>query len=197
MNIALRQARITREQFFNWAQGQDARYEFDGFEPVAMTGGSLNHNRIALNLHRALFSRLEGGGCEAFGPDAGVATVGNAVRYPDGVVTCTPAAGTGSLVPDPIVVFEVLSPSSSRMDRIVKVREYRAVESIRRCVILESTSIGLTILSRAGGADDWMLTTMEAGDPLQLPELGIALPLPEVHLATGLPGTVGDDASDT
>ncbi len=188
---------MTREQFLDWAQAQDARYEFDGFEPVAMTGGSLNHNRIALNLHRALFNRLEGSGCEAFGPDAGIATVGNAVRYPDGVVTCTPAAGAGSLVPDPIVVFEVLSPSSGRMDRIVKVREYRAVGSIRRYVILESTSIGLTILCRAGGADDWMLTTLMAGDVLQLPELGIALPLPEVYLATGLPETVEDDASDT
>jgi hypothetical protein len=39
MNVAFRQPLMTREQFFPWAQAQDERYEFDGFRPVAMTGG--------------------------------------------------------------------------------------------------------------------------------------------------------------
>ena len=36
---------MTRDQFFDWAQQQDARYEFDGFQPVAVTGGTVDHNR--------------------------------------------------------------------------------------------------------------------------------------------------------
>ena len=39
MSTALR---MTREEFFDWAQAQDIRYEFDGFAPVAMTGGNIN-----------------------------------------------------------------------------------------------------------------------------------------------------------
>ena len=42
MNVALRKPRMTREEFFAWAQIQGARYEFDGFQPVAMTGASVN-----------------------------------------------------------------------------------------------------------------------------------------------------------
>ena len=38
---------MTRDQFFNWAEAQEERYEFDGFQPVAMTGGSLNHSQFA------------------------------------------------------------------------------------------------------------------------------------------------------
>jgi Putative restriction endonuclease len=82
---------MTREQLFAWAEADGGRWEFDGFEPVAMTGGSVNHSRITRNLHAALGSRLRGSGCESFGPDAGVATVGDIVRYPDALVTCTPS----------------------------------------------------------------------------------------------------------
>lgn len=194
MHTALRQAGMTREEFFRWAQAQSGRFEFDGFQPVAMTGGSLNHNRIALNLNRALFSRLGEGGCEAFGPDAGIATVGDTVRYPDAVVTCAQGGGEANLVPDPVVVFEVLSPSSGGMDRFVKVREYRAVETMRRYVILESTSVALAVMSRAAAGDDWTLKTVLAGEDLHVPELGITVPLGEVYRGTGLLETTADEA---
>ena len=193
MNIALRTAWMTRDQFFVWAQTQAARYEFDGFGPVAMTGGSINHNRIAMNLHRILFSQLQGSGCEAFGPDAGVATIGDRVRYPDAVVTCTPAAGAAHLVPDPVAVFEVVSPSSGEIDRIVKAREYRAVGSIRRYVILESLSMAATLLSRSASGADWMLTTLVGGDTLHVSELGLSILLADIYAGTGLPEIVEGD----
>jgi len=124
MTIALRRPRMTREEFFSWAQAQDVRYEFDGVEPVAMTGGTVDHNQIGQNIQFALRMRLRSSACRPLGPDAGVATVGDTVRYPDALVTCAKVAGTAHLVPGVVVVFEVLSPSSGRTDRIEKVREY-------------------------------------------------------------------------
>ena len=47
----------TEEQFLNWAESQNGRNEFDGFQPVAMTGGTARHNRITLNIHVAPRSR--------------------------------------------------------------------------------------------------------------------------------------------
>jgi Uma2 family endonuclease len=84
----------TQDQFLSWAETQEARYELDGFEPVAMTGRNANHNRITLNVQAGLRSRLRGGPCEPLGPDAGVATVGTTVRYPDALVTCSKVPGT-------------------------------------------------------------------------------------------------------
>ena len=197
MNIALRKPRMTREAFFDWAQAQDVRYEFDGFEPVAMTGGTRNHSRIAANVQFALRTRLRGSGCEPLGPDAGVATIGDAVRYPDALVTCTKGPGTDRAVPGVVVVFEVLSPTSGRIDRIVKVREYAAVASLRRYVILEHTSVGLTVLERSAGDQPWIITTLTAGDTLRMPEIGIEVPIVELYEDTDVPGTdIPGDAND-
>ncbi len=187
MNIALRKPRMTRQQFFDWAQTQDLRYEFDGFQPVAMTGGTVNHSQMTQNIHFALRTRLLGSACRPLGPDAGVATVGDAVRYPDAVVTCTKNPGTSHLVESPVVVFEVLSPTSGRIDRILKLREYRAVPSIRRYIILEHASIGLTVFERSAGDKDWRATALTAGDMLQMPEFGIEIPVAEFYDGVDLP----------
>lgn len=181
MSVTIRVPAMTRDQFFDWAEAQDARYEFDGFEPVAMTGGNLNHNRIAFNIHRTLHGRLRGSGCEPLGLDAGVATIGDTVRYPDAVVTCSPAQGGSRLVPNPVVVFEVISPTSGHVDRIVKVREYAAVDSIRRYVIVESASVGLTVHERQAAGQKWTVTTVMADDLLTLSEIGVEIPVAEIY----------------
>ena len=189
MNVALRQPSMTRDQFFDWAQAQEERYEFDGFQPIAMTGGTANHNRICQNVWFALRTRLDGTGCEAFGPDAGVATVSDAVRYPDALITCTNFAGSSLLIPGVVVVLEVISPTSGRADRIDKVLEYRAVPSIRRYVILEHLDIGLTVFSRADGTADWTATALTADETLAIPEVGIAVPVQEFYKGVDLPST--------
>ena len=181
MSVTFRVPTMTRDQFFDWAEAQGGRYEFDGFQPVAMTGGNLNHNRIAFNIHRTLHGRLRGSGCEPLGLDAGVATIGDTVRYPDAVVTCSPAQGGSRLVPNPVVVFEVISPTSGHVDRIVKVREYAAVDSIRRYVIVESASVGLTVHERQAAGQKWTVTTVMADDLLPLSEIGVEIPVAEIY----------------
>jgi Uma2 family endonuclease len=181
MNVAVRIPRMTREAFFDWAEAQDAPYEFDGFQPVAKTGGTINHSQMTGNLVLALRTRLKGTPCRALGPDAGVATIGDAVRYPDALVTCTKPEGTGRLVPGVVVVFEVLSPTSGRTDRIDKLREYRAVPSIRRYVILEHTSAALQVFTRDSSDAEWTATALTGEDTLDLPEIGISLPIAELY----------------
>lgn len=195
MNVALRKPRMTRGQFFDWAQARDERYEFDGFAPVAMTDGTARHSWIAQNLYFALRTRLSRTGCTVLGPDAGLATVGDAVRYPDALVTCTTFPDTVHLVPGVVVIFEVLSPTSGRIDRIVKVREYAAVPSVRRYVVLEHASIGLTVLERSAGDQRWVISTLTDGEILPLPEIGIEIPVSELYEGVDLSGA--EDGGDT
>ena len=180
MSVALSKPHMTRGEFLAWAQAQGARYEFDGFQPVAMTGASVNHNHIVRNIHRALYARLRGSGCLPLGPDDGVATIGDAVRYPDAVITCTRTPGTAYLVERPVVVFEVISPANSAIDRITKVREYLAVPSIHTYVIVEQNSIGLTVLRRHDN-NAWIATTLTADDVLRLHEPDVDLPVAELY----------------
>jgi Uma2 family endonuclease len=188
MNVALRKP-WTQEQFFSWAETQDTRYEFDGFQPVAMTGGTVNHNRVMWGLHRTLDRRLRRGDgpCEPLGPDAGVETVNKAVRYPDALVTCSKVDGESRLVPGVVVIFEVLSPTSGREDRIVKVREYAAVPSIRRYVILESSSMGLMVMERSSPDQVWQTTVLTNDDILRMPEIGIEIPVAEIYDGISFP----------
>ena len=186
MNVALRKP-WTQEQFFSWAETQETRHEFDGFQPVAMTGGNLDHSRVTRNLSAALHTRLRAGPCEPLGPDAGIETVNKAVRYPDALVTCSRADGKDRLVPGVVVVFEVLSPTSGRIDRIVKVREYAAVPSIRRYVILESSSVGLMVMERSEPGEAWRTTVLAEGDILRMPEIGIEVPVAEIYEGIAFP----------
>ena len=184
MNVVVRKPRMTREAFFDWAQAQDARYEFDGFHPVAMTGGSINHSQTTQNILFALRRRLGGSVCRPLGPDAGVATIGDAVRYPDALVTCAKLDGTARVVPGVVVVFEALSPTSDRID---KLREYRAVASVRRYVILEYASAALKVFERVDGESDWTATALTPDDVVRMPEIGIEVPVAEFYENVDLP----------
>jgi Uma2 family endonuclease len=80
-----------------------------------------------------------------------------------------------------VVVFEVLSLTSGRTDRIVKLREYRVVETIRWYVILEHNSVGLTHLTRRHTDEDWTARALISEDILRLLEIGIEIPVAELY----------------
>ena len=188
MNLALRKP-MTLAEFLAWEEREPQRYEFDGVGPVAMTGGSLAHARIQRNLAFALTGRLRGAPCEFLGSDLKIKTVGDHVRYPDGFVVCSRGDNTSTMVTDPVVIFEVLSPSTAANDRIVKAREYQAMPSVQRCVMLEQERIGATAYARAGQA--WTFEILIEGSMLTLPEIGVELPLAELY-----EGIAFDDAPD-
>jgi Uma2 family endonuclease len=75
----------------------------------------------------------------------------------------------------------VLSPTSGRTDRIFKVREYAAVSSVRRYVILESASVGLQVLERSNDDQPWTATALTGDDILRMPEIGIEVPVGEFY----------------
>jgi Uma2 family endonuclease len=175
---AVLQRPMTLAEFLDWEERQELRYEFDGFQPVAMTGGTLGHETIGGTLRALLYQRLRGKPCRAWGPTTKIEAKGH-IRYPDAHVNCTPFSQGDTIVRDPVVVFEVLSPTTSRTDRIEKLREYQATASIQRYVILEQDGIAATVFSRMGA--DWIVHALTEGDVLRMPEIDIELPLNEIY----------------
>jgi Uma2 family endonuclease len=174
---------MTLAEFLEWEERQELRYEFDGFAPVAMTGGTIAHDRITFNIQRALASRLAGSPCQPFGPNVKIVTPGKA-RYPDAVVTCSPVDQAATVVAAPVVVFEVISDDTARTDRIEKLREYQATVSIQRYVIVEQKSAGAMAIARKG--EDWVVIALTEVDTLRLPEIGIEIPLSEFYAGLDL-----------
>ncbi len=178
MNLALRRPMALAE-FLEWEERQPLRYEFDGVGPVAMTGGTAGHADIQANLAAALRTRLRGNPCRFYGSDLKFQVAEGHVRYPDGMVVCSPVDRTATVVYDPVVVFEVLSPSTAGNDRIVKAREYQATPSVQRYVMLEQDAVGATVYARCGEA--WTHEILVADSILALPEIGVSLPLTELY----------------
>ena len=178
MNLALRKP-MTLAEFLEWEERQPMRYEFDGIGPVAMTGGTYGHSTIQGNLATALGGRLRGKRCRFHGSHLKFQGAEGHVRYPDGMVLCSPVDRTATVVYDPVVVFEVLSPSTARDDRIVKAREYQATPSVQRYVMLEQDGVSATVYARSG--ETWTHEILIADSVLALPEIGVELPLAELY----------------
>ena len=178
MNLALRKP-MTLAEFLEWEERQPLRYEFDGVGPVAMTGGTAGHAVVQGNLAIAVGGRLGGKACRFYGSDLKFQVAEGHVRYPDGMVVCRPVDRTATVVYDPVIVFEVLSPSTGRDDRIVKAREYQATPSVQRYVMLEQDAVGATVYARSG--DAWTHEILVADSILVLPEIAVSLPLAELY----------------
>jgi len=189
MSVALHQP-MNLAEFLVWEERQELRYEFDGVEPVAMTGGTIAHDQITFDLRTALVARLAGTRCRPLGPNVKMIADGRA-RYPDAMVVCHAISPTATVAGDPIVVFEVLSEGSSETDLIDKNREYRATPSIQRYVVLQQTHKAAIVFVRR--EDGWLSEIISGNDAiLDLPEIGIAVPLHEVYANAGL-SEVGQD----
>ncbi len=189
MNIALRQP-MTIDQFLAWEDRQELRYEFDGVRPRAMTGGTMSHAAIQVNLLVALRNGLRGQKCRPIGSELKIMVAGH-IRYPDAFVVCTPVPPQAKVVTDPVVVFEVLSQSTANEDLVVKNAEYRATSSILRYVILQQTHAGATMFARKG--EDWVAEMVSGVDAtLHLPEIGIDIPMAEIYADIELVATDAD-----
>ena len=132
----------------------------------------------------ALTLRLRGGRCRPHGPDVKIEVAGS-IRYPDALVICSPQSDRATLAADPVVVFEIVSPSTSRTDRFVKAREYGDTASIQCYVILEQTSQSATVFTRMNGT--WASIVLDGDATLAMPEIDSSIPLSELYLDLGLP----------
>ena len=172
---------LTLDEFLAWERTQPVRYEFDGTQPVAMTGGTIAADRVARRLLRALDRRLKPP-CEAFGENVKVLTPAGRVRYPDVKVACGDFDPASDHV-DPVVVFEVLSPTTEMTDRRVKSAEYASMPSVVAYVLLPQDRPTATILRRASVWQPEEIEGIEA--LLDLPEIGVAFQLGELLAGTG------------
>lgn len=168
----------TAEEFLAWEQLQEEKYEFDGQRPVAMNGGTWEHMRIELNIAGELQARLHGSSCWNASSTMKVA-IGPAFRYPDGAVSCSPLPRGSMMVPAPVVLFEVVSPSSRTVDHVTKLAEYRSLPSVQRYVLVEQREVLLTIHAR--GPAGWTRHTLGGGDTLDMPEIGIGVPVDALY----------------
>ena len=158
---------MTIDEFVAWEERQELKYEYDGFEARAMTGGTVAHAALQRNLLRSLSNRLLGKPCQTFGRELKVRT-DTSVRYPDALVTCTRADPNSTFAPEPVVIFEILSRSSARRDLGAKNAEYQSLPSLKRYVVLQQSLVAAEVFHR-DEEGEWSYDFLSAEATLEMP----------------------------
>lgn len=174
---------VTVVEYLHDEELSDVKHEYLNGIVHAMAGGTLGHDAIGLNVTSALKTRLRGGRCRPHGSDALVHLSRQGDEryyYPDASATCGPFDPAGRAIEAPVLIVEVLSPSTARLDRTEKKDAYLACESLRHYVLVEPERVEVTIYTRA--ADGWTMTIYnELTDTLPLPGIEADLPLAEIY----------------
>jgi Uma2 family endonuclease len=177
---------MSLDEFLVWEREQPERHEYVDGVIRMMTGGSLDHSTIASKLWSALDNKLRGTGCRAFRGDAKI-IANHGVRYPDLSVTCSSIAGQDDIVPEPIVVIEIVSPSTEREDRGRKKLAYFATPSIRQYAIVEQDERWIDLYTRTEAG--WIDEIITGDAVLNLSAIGIAISLDAIYEDTELDAT--------
>ena len=132
---------LTHEQYLEIERKAEFPSEYINGEMFAMSGGTPNHARIALNCAMKLTEQLRGRPCEAFGADLLRLHIAkhNISTYPDVLVTCGPKQlldARRDTLTDATVIVEVLSPSTKNYDRGEKFLFYRSLPSFSEYLVL-------------------------------------------------------------
>ena len=177
---------MSLDEFLAWEREQPERYEYAGGVAMMMTGGSLDHSTIASNLWTALRDGLRGSARRAFRGDTKI-IANNSIRYPDLSVTCTSVRGDEDTVLEPVLVVEVISPSTEREDRGRKKFDYFATPSIQQYAIIEQDTRRVDLYTRSG--DRWTDEIVEGDAALTLSSIGVEISLDTIYEDTELDAT--------
>lgn len=166
------------------------RHEYIAGEIFAMTGASIRHNVIALNLASALRTHLKGTPCRAL-----IEGVKLRLRkeqsyfYPDVMVTCEDRLqeldSQQQIVEAPLVVIEILSPTTEATDRREKLRAYRTLPSLKEYLLVSQEQAQVEIYRRRGDIG-WDIITYEPGDTVEIASLEIKLGMAEIYFESGI-----------
>jgi Uma2 family endonuclease len=180
---------MTKAAFLHWVQHQERRYELKDGRTIMQAGTSKYHAWLAGRILTALSIRLD--------PDIWVVTVsdlaveiGEVIRYPDVMVERLTTDGAALTTEMPVVLFEILSPSSVATDMTVKLAEYTSLPSLQAYIVASQDEPILWVWQRDAATRAFPAKPQQIDgrdQSLHLAALSIALPLTELYrgIATG------------
>ena len=182
--------KVTEEQYLALDRAAEFRSEFLDGEIIAMSGGSMRHARLQQNISSELYICLRGTQCEAFGPDFRVRVSRRMYAYPDVSVVCGKpilADERQDILLNPVVIFEILSPSTEKYDRGVKFQLYRTIDFLKNYVLVDQNQIRIEHYSRETD-NTWTLHDHDRlDDEVEIASLGVSLPLSRIYDRVELP----------
>ena len=187
---------MTADAFLIWCLDQEERYELvDGF-PVplrGMTGASDTHDAITVNIIVALANQLKGTDCRPSTADKALRTTIKRVRRPDVTIECAGIAAKSYESRNPIAVFEVLSPTTKKSDRTIKLEEYKRHPTLLTIMHIDPDIMDVVVFFR-GANGQWEVDRLDqAGAVVEIAGTPVVLALSDIY--DGIPLPTPDAAS--
>ena len=169
---------MTVEKYLEWEPTQELRYEYDNGEVLAMTGGTIPHNDIALNFYTVLRPHLRSRGCRINVSDVKLQVSSNSsYYYPDVIVSCDPQdLNARKFIQNPKIIVEVLSPGTSARDRGEKFTNYLKIPSLQEYLLIDSEKISVERYCRGEGRM-WLYYPYTKGDIVTLSSIEFEFPI--------------------
>lgn len=178
------QTQLTPEEYLTWERKAITKSEYVGGKIVAMSGASYRHTLITMNISGELYIQLKGHSCTVHTNDMRVkATSTNSYFYPDVVVVCDKPQfedNTFDTLLNPIVIIEVLSPSTETYDRVDKFAHYQQLESLQEYILVSQDEVHIEHYIREKTL--WKPTEFRSLDNiLSLTSIECKLPLQDIY----------------
>jgi Uma2 family endonuclease len=156
---------ISPEEYLAIERAADVKNEYFDGEMFGWNGASRQHSSIKVSLTAVVGNQLRGKPCEPFGSDTRVKIPTKNFFYPDLTIACEPEWMDKEFdtLTNPLVIFEILSPSNEAWDRGGKFREYRSIPSLQEYVLISQDRPLVEIFSRREN-DFWLLRDVEGRD---------------------------------
>jgi Uma2 family endonuclease len=164
----------------DYLQGElisDVKHEYIDGCVYAMAGASKNHERLSGNMYRKLGNHLEGNPCEPFSSDIKV-KAGQAFFYPDVTVVCEDNSDNEYYTETPVIIVEVLSKSTRRMDETTKKTAYQTIPTLKEYVLIEQDIVDVEVCRRSEG---WVSKHYFLGDEVTFESVGLTLPVEDIY----------------
>ena len=183
MGLPAEKHAMTVDEFLAWEKEQPERWEFFNGEAFMMAGGSDVHNALSLNTAFALRNAFGETRCNVFMSDVHLRlSEADNLFYPDVFVTCSDAdRARRQEKEDPVLIVEVLSPSTEAYDRGDKFAAYRRFPGLKTVLFVSQDQAHIECYTR-GEDRRWILTEASGPDAsLTLPAFDCALSLAELY----------------
>ncbi|MDQ3088826.1 MAG: Uma2 family endonuclease [Acidobacteriota bacterium] len=148
MGLAKLKTKISVEDYLEGEKISPVKYEFVYGEVYAMAGTSDNHNRIVNEIVARLVFHLRDSRCEPFSGEIKVRVSPNVYYYPDVLVSCEESPENPYFRNEPILIVEVLSPSTQVIDRREKLLFYQQMPSVQEYAVIEQEKMHVEIHRR-------------------------------------------------
>jgi Uma2 family endonuclease len=166
------------EEYFEFEKTAEVRHEFVDGTLLEMPGVSRVHNRIVVNIVKALDDIALRAGCELHPTDVMTRTQNTRYRYPDIVVTCAPGDNS-HILENPCFLVEVTSDSTSDSDHGPKLEEYTKLPSMQRYAIVSQGTRQVVLYKRDGA--NWKFEVFTDSGEFDIPCLDTKLTLEQIY----------------